>query len=611
MESILDNQFNLVYLDVPWLTRNDGYFLNRTEKNEDSTTDIKKYIATLKNCDIREITLEDVKKERLKRNAVKQKEERDDYGEFIAKILENAMRILDEKGMLVFRAPADSIIDYKLMLDQVFSNSYVKQITLEMAKRPMNLNNPNHMNHELLYFYSKSKSYTLNKVFEKPELFKDNYNFKDERGRYRLNPILSGGPLGRYSFTWKEIIPSNNLKWIYNQEKLNELFEENKIVIKEGKAYIKRYMEDNPREKSSVWKASPSSFFDIKEKWTCTLMAENFIDLLNMVTNENDWIFSPFDLDQKFPVIAQNMNRKWVTINSFQEEIENYKAYLDKAHYDEVMDVEGNTGVIVYNSLMKNIDDIQDLKLRLNSLNSSVASLKNQLGLEGENEETIIEKIQEKIDELIDKSDIEYYIPVVEEWIRPYWDKLEPESKWFLPTAELLFEEYTGTQDFDLSTAIMPYCKSLEKEIYTKMFKGYIKNLVSKGLNVNKIFQKDFTDNETKKFAEAVNLFTTRYKNNDNKWHFELGRMVYILRIVLNDTSPYLEQGRIFKDFKNFLVGKFEYSFFDIDFLLKLDVVVKLRNDSAHPRIVTPQRIQEGKEITKQKIIELLKFHQQ
>lgn len=82
---------------------------------------------------------------------MRQKNELDLYGAFIAKILENALRILDDCGILVFKAPINSVIDYKLMLDQVFSNSYVMQITLEKRKRPMLIKTPA-INHELLYF---------------------------------------------------------------------------------------------------------------------------------------------------------------------------------------------------------------------------------------------------------------------------------------------------------------------------------------------------------------------------------------------------------------------------------------------------------------------------
>lgn len=609
MESIVDNQFDFVYLDVPWLTGKGDFTYYNPEKKEDSFLEIKKYLAQSRNCSVKDITLEEVKEERLKRRAVKERAQIDTYGSFIAKILENSRRILDEKGMLVFKAPLDSIIDYKLMLDQVFSNSYVMQITIEMRKRLTNIRKPGRMNHEILYFYSKSNNYTLNQVYENYDSYKNRFDLKDKRDRYKLYSLMQGSSMARFNYTWRGITPTGNLKWIYKQEKLDNLFKDNRIVIKDNRAYLKRYMKENPREKSSVWKANESCFFDIYEKQTYTMMAQHFIDVVSMVTNENDWIFAPYDVDQKLPVIAQNMNRNWVTVNPFPMERENYKTFLNRQCYEEVSDIVGNPDEVVYSKILKNIDDINDLKARLSTLNFSVADIKKQLGLEGENEETIVEKIQEKIDELIEKSDIEYYIPLVQEWIKPYWDKLEQESKCFLPTAELLFQQYKETKDFDLSTAIMPYCKALEKEIYTKMFKGYVKKLVLDGINVKNMFLKDFVEYETKRFAEAIQRFTTRFKNNDSKWHFELGTMVYILRIVLDDESPFLEKGRIYRDFKSYLEDQFEYSFFNIGFLLKLDNVVQLRNNSAHPQIVTSKRIQEGKEVIKQKIIELLKYY--
>lgn len=609
MEAINDNQFNFVYLDVPWFTGKDDFIYSLETVKEDSNLEIKRYLAQLKKCKERDISIEEIKEESLNRRALRQKNELDLYGAFIAKILENALRILDNFGILVFKAPINSVIDYKLMLDQVFSNSYVMQITLEKRKRPMLIKAPA-INHELLYFYSKSNDYTLNKVYEKFESYKEQYNLKDEKDRYRLDPLMRVFPIdsrGRFDFTWRGIRPNGNLKWRYNQDKLNELFKDNRIVIKGENAYLKSYLKENPREKSSVWKANWSSFFNIKEKCSFTLMAENFIDLVNMVTNENDWIFAPYDPDQKLPVVAQNLKRNWVTINPFSKEVENYREFLKD--YDEVSEIKGNTAVIEYKNLLKNIEDINDIKSRLITLNTSVVDIKNQLNLEGINEEAITEKIQEKINQLIEKSDIEYYIPLVQDWIKPYWDKLEDESKRFLPTAELLFQEYKETSDFDLSTAIMPYCKTLEKELFTKMFSGYIKYLILCGTNVQTKFKKDFNEIQTKRFAVALKRFTTELKNDETEWRFELGTMEYVLKRVFKDASSLLREGRIYRDFKNYLEKHFEDSIFNNDFLLKLDIVVKLRNDSAHPNIVTPERIKEGKEITKQKIIELLKYY--
>lgn len=63
------------------------------------------------------------------------------------------------------------------------------------------------------------------------------------------------------------------------------------------------------------------------------------------------------------------------------------------------------------------------------------------------------------------------------------------------------------------------------------MFKEYIKKLINDKTNVRKQFFKDFDDYESKKFAESIHRYTTRDKNDELNWKFELGTMVYILRI--------------------------------------------------------------------------------
>lgn len=607
MEAIMDNQFNFVYLDLPWFTGNNGFSDYLNNKNNVSNTELRNYLANQRGCRIHDVNVEDIKQERLNRRIEAENRKKDEYGIFISKILENSMRILSDTGILVFRSPAGSIIDYKLMLDQIFSNTYIMQITLEIENRPKINTNPGHMNHEILYFYSKTNNYNLNQIFEDYCSYLAEFNQYDNRDRYKLINLTA--PTGQYNYVWKGISPVSNQKWRYKKEKMDELFEDDRIVIKGERVFLKYYMKEHPREKSTVWKANSRSFFEIIEKPSGTMKGQHFIDLIKMVTNENDWIFEPYDIDLKLPVIAQNLGRRWVAINPTCGQNFNYKEFLIKDKYEEVTSIQGNTEKILYKKILKNVDDINDLKKRLVELNEHIKAIKNHLGLAGEDEEVVIEQIQEKIDELIERSDIERYIPIVQEWIRPFWDRLESESKRFLPTAELLYQEYNEEDQFDLSTAMLAYCKALEKEIYTKMFRGYIRKLIGNGMHIQNTFPNDFISNEAKRFAEAIKLFTTRYRNNESKWHFELGTMVYILKIVLGEESSLLSEGRLYRDFKDYLEQQFEYSFFDIGFMSDLDNLVKLRNDSAHPQIVTSDRIIRGKELTKKKIIDLLKYY--
>lgn len=48
MEAINDNQFNFVYLDVPWFTGKDDFIYSLETVKEDSNLEIKRYLAQLK-----------------------------------------------------------------------------------------------------------------------------------------------------------------------------------------------------------------------------------------------------------------------------------------------------------------------------------------------------------------------------------------------------------------------------------------------------------------------------------------------------------------------------------------------------------------------------------
>lgn len=611
IEGISDNQFDLVYLDLPWFT---SAFNNKVRLDEDSYYELKSYLAEQHNCEFADISLDNVKDERFKRRGKKEKESLEEYSMFITKIFENAKRILNLTGILCFKSPADPYIDYKLMLDQIFSNTYIMQVTLENKKfSHRNINNAK-MNHETLYFYSKSDKYTINKIYDSFDSYKEEFNLEDDKSRYKLSSLLS--PLGRFIYEWKGITPDGSKgRWLYKKEKLDELFIDNRIVIKDTKkVYLKCYQNEHPREKSTVWKETYTQVFGVKGIRRVSMATCHFVDLINLTTQSNDWIISPYDVDGKLPVIAQNMERNWVALNPKLYEVDNYCELLDKNTYDvsEKFDVNTSNLNRPYSKLIKNVEDIISLKSRLVLLESSILEIKNKIGVEGETVDTVIEKIQIRIEELIEKTDIENYIPFVKGWIEPHWGKLESESKFFLPTAEFLYEKYKELDKFDLTTAMIVYSKALEKEIYEKMFKGYIKKLLADNINVRNVFSYDFGDYETMKFTKAVNKFTKGYKNKEEEWHFELGTMAHILNIILcedSETSEYLGAGRIYRSFKDYLEECFEVSFFDIKFNMELDILVKLRNDSAHPQIVDSKRIDEGKELIKRKIVELLKHY--
>ena len=614
MESIRENQFNFIYLDLPWCTISDDLFRYTKNKKEDSYSELEIFLANQKGCETKDITVADIKAERLKRKVESENLEKKKYSIFISKILENSWRILNSTGILILRSPEKSIIDFKLMLDQVFSDTYIMKITLEKINRPWTTNSTDYMNQETLYLYSKTNEFRLNKIYEDFDSYSSEFKYEDDKDRYKLISLLSNNfNKNNNGYTWKGISPEKNQIWRFDKEKLDELYESDRIVIKNGKAFLKCYMKENQREKSTVWKASLKNHFNIEEKHSSTIYVKHFIDLINMVTNENDWIFSPFDVDQKLPLIAEKLGRRWVVINPTCDdaygETYSYKNELSNDKYIEIKNIQGNTQEIVYTEILKNIDDINNLKKRLAQLNESVLIIKKQLGVTVEDEESVLEQIQERIDVLIEKSDIEQYVPIVQEWIKPFWTKLETESKQFLPTAELLYEEYKNAKKFDLSIAILSYCKALEKELYSKMFKGYIKKLINGKINVRKEFIKDFEDYETKKFAESIHRYTTKEKNNELNWKLELGTMVYILKIVLDDKNIFLNDGRIYADYRKYLEEQFESLFFDIKFSADLDSLAKLRNDSAHPNIVDSEKIETGKELAKSKLLEILRYH--
>lgn len=56
----------------------------------------------------------------------------------------------------------------------------------------------------------------------------------------------------------------------------------------------------------------------------------------------------------------------------------------------------------------------------------------------------------------------------------PNWEKLEDDSRQFLPTGVFLFNQLEKHNGVDFAPAMIEYCRTLEK-MFEKLFKSYIK----------------------------------------------------------------------------------------------------------------------------------------
>ena len=590
MEQLPDEEYDLIYLDVP-------YFMGGRDFSYDNinSRSIRHRLAEVKGVPVSEITMEEVDSEKasLENSVLKQ------YSSYISMIIENAHRCLKADGTVVFLAPGKEYADinYRLILDQFFSSSM--NVTIETRKRPTSehVNNNN-----ILYFYSKKREnkFPVLKELRPIGEFVD----KDERDYYRkmwLYNNISGR--GNFEFEWHGITPPKGSGWRYRKEKLDELYEDGRIVFSGDKAFLKCYRGEHPETVSSVWKAEDET------KFFSSIDTKSLNRIFTMYPGIENKILCPFDRDGKFSYFADKKGYEWTSVFCrFRNDGRNMLSDIPEGHYKTISSLDDSSERSYTGGIVANVTDITELRNRVKKLSEDVKKIQLSIGIDDNSDtsvEQVIDRIHEQIAEAVSQFSIEGCLPEAEAWLNPYWNKLEPESKHFIPTGLLLYNLYNGASDMDMAPIMIEYCKSLERELFKKMFFGYVQDLISRNVDIQLQFPEAFSRRDTSVFAEFLKKCTTVSRENPQEWKFEIGKMAYVLQSALT-RHP---RENIIIDFRNYLNRVFDRQFFRERFINQLSVVTRLRNECAHPSVVNNDVVEEGKEIIREKLLLLLQYY--
>jgi len=204
-----------------------------------------------------------------------------------------------------------------------------------------------------------------------------------------------------------------------------------------------------------------------------------------------------------------------------------------------------------------------------------------------------ISRLNKKLDEQISKLHFEQkhintYIEEIKIWFE-YYDLLEPKSQKYLPEAEYLFDQFGKLDNPDYSPFILQYCRALENELLSKIFRAYIKSLLEKQIDFETKFAWDLGKKESGKpnddntFKLAKHIHKCLNKNTE-EWYFELGSMEVNLRYL---TGRSIGRSPLLNDLKDFVLTYFEKALLNIEYLDEIKVIIKdYRNQSAHPNLM-------------------------
>lgn len=164
-------------------------------------------------------------------------------------------QLLSDKGSLYIHC------DYRVnnllrsAIDEIFgAEHFVNEIIWQRSANTSSIGKIWKRAHDCILFYSKTGSYTFN--FQRKSLSEASlklYTIEDERGKYRLVPLLvSGKRNGKTGQIWRGVNPNtrgrNGMHWVTVPEKLEEYDAKGLLVWPDkenGVPNLKYYLEDN------------------------------------------------------------------------------------------------------------------------------------------------------------------------------------------------------------------------------------------------------------------------------------------------------------------------------------------------------------------------------
>lgn len=273
-------------------------------------------------------------------------------------------------------------------------------------------------------------------------------------------------------------------------------------------------------------------------------------------------------------------------------EIEDIKKSLEKNSYDKNSQM--------YEMFIEMQSQLKEILVTVKDIQSNVSTLLEEFkaikSYPREIEDKIIfmyKDIDEKLNNLSSKQkDIDECVIIIKKWFDQF-DLLESNSKKYLPEAEFIYNQISNLSNPDYSPFVIQYCRALENELLCKIFRAYVQSLIDRKIDLEKEFVWDFqkkqnnkpNDEHTFPFVKILNKYI---KENENEWHFELGRMEFILRKLGGES---INNSPILKDFKLFVINKFNEGLFSIEYLNDIkSIITNYRNQSAHPNIIDAEK---------------------
>lgn len=555
LERLPEGEVALIYMDPPWNTQDQRGIPKKTKEE----TSFKEYV------------------------------------DLLAKIVQQARRLLTEQGSLFVHWYPYSLVDIRLVSNQIFKDQPKYEITWHKKAYSFQDKGGPKNDSEFLLVYSKSQTPTYNAVF-RPLTSEESsaYGFSDSRGKYRLVDLTVPFDRPNAQYMWKGITPSLKRSWRFSLEKMENLLKEDMIhfPVSGGVPRMKQYLSDQAGiEVGTIWNDIPAVNPRSSQYYSPFSRPIALIErIISLATFPEEQVLDPFCGSGTTLVSAQKLGRPWwgadLHIEAFdmiKRRLESDCGIVNGKDFKVYMQNEVLDHPILfarYQEVLSNVQEIESLQTKVKTLTKHIVNLKNLIKIPEdapeEQVEATIKEMQNLITTTLSHQSLDTYIKVVCTWLTG-WDRLEKDSMSFLPQAEMLFDNIANSDAEDYSPFIIQYCRALENEILIKLFAAYTVNVSERmdhmASHLNAIDKND----RTFQFAKSL---------KDGKATYTLGQMTFILN-MLKEGGSTLGGSTLLQDFRDFTLRYFSEQILDKKYLAQVDKINSdFRRKAAHPYIL-------------------------
>lgn len=231
--------------------------------------------------------------------------------------------LLTINGSIYVHIGHKRLFHLKVVMDEVFGANKFRNLIVRKKCSSKNYTKKQYPNlHDYILFYTKTDSYVWNKpgLPASKEWINKEYNYRDDKGRYKLVPIHApGNRNGETGKPWRGKSPPPGKHWQITPNRLDKLDEIGEIHwSRNGNPRRKVYLQENKQIPLTDYWDNYRDAHHQSIKITGYPTEKNIEMLKKIVmasSNPGDLVLDPFCGSGTFMQAANDANRKWFGID--------------------------------------------------------------------------------------------------------------------------------------------------------------------------------------------------------------------------------------------------------------------------------------------------------